>query len=137
MDLLVFFFPKFNGTIFELQAAPISAIEMIIGFVGATASKSILLGTLIILTSSFFIDLRIAHPLLMIFFLIITSVTFSMFGFIIGIWANNFEKLSLIPSYYSDSSRFFGRQFLFYKYAARFLAKNFLIKSRSLFSKWF
>ena len=70
---------------------------MIIGFVGATASKSILLGTLIILTSSFFIDLKIAHPLLMIFFLIITSLTFSMFGFIIGIWANNFEKLSLIP----------------------------------------
>ena len=91
------FFPKFNGTIFELQAAPISAIEMIVGFVGATASKSILLGTLIIITSSFFIDLNIAHPALMIFFLLITSITFSMFGFIIGIWADNFEKLSLIP----------------------------------------
>ena len=91
------FFPKFNGTIFVLQAAPISAIEMIVGFVGATASKSILLGTLIIITSSFFIDLNIAHPALMIFFLLITSITFSMFGFIIGIWADNFEKLSLIP----------------------------------------
>tara|TARA_B100000035_G_C20784204_1_gene458258 strand:- start:105 stop:674 length:570 start_codon:yes stop_codon:yes gene_type:complete len=91
------FFPKFNGTIYELQAAPISGIEMIIGFVGATASKSILLGTLIIITSSFFIDLNIAHPFLMIFFLLVTSITFSMFGFIIGIWADNFEKLSLIP----------------------------------------
>ncbi len=91
------FFPKFNGTIYELQAAPISGIEMIIGFVGATASKSILLGTLIIITATFFIDLNIAHPFLMIFFLLLTSITFSMFGFIIGIWADNFEKLSLIP----------------------------------------
>ena len=91
------FFPKFNGTIFELQAAPISGFEMIAGFVGATASKSILLGILIIATSSFFIDLQIAHPLLMIFFLILTSVSFSLFGFIIGLWADNFEKLSLIP----------------------------------------
>ena len=70
---------------------------MIIGFVGATASKSILLGTLIIITATFFIDLNIAHPFLMIFFLLLTSITFSMFGFIIGIWADNFEKLSLIP----------------------------------------
>tara|TARA_Y100001954_G_C15789575_1_gene594330 strand:+ start:492 stop:1256 length:765 start_codon:yes stop_codon:yes gene_type:complete len=91
------FFPKFNGTIFELQAAPISGIEMIFGFVGATATKSIILGTLIIITASFFIDLTIAHPLLMIFFLITTSLTFSFLGFIIGIWADNFEQLSLIP----------------------------------------
>lgn len=91
------FFPKFNGTIFELQAAPISGIEMIIGFVGATASKSIILGFLIIATSSFFINLTVAHPILMIFFLILTAISFSLFGFIIGIWADNFEKLSLIP----------------------------------------
>ena len=91
------FFPKFNGTIFELQAAPISGLEMIFGFVGATATKSIFLGTLIILTSSFFIELQIIHPFLVIFFLVITSITFSLFGFIIGIWADNFEKLSLIP----------------------------------------
>ena len=89
--------PKFNGTIYELQAAPISGIEMIIGFVGATATKSIILGTLIILTASFFIDLNVAHPFLMVFFLIMTSITFSLFGFIIGLWADNFEKLSLIP----------------------------------------
>ena len=91
------FFPKFNGTIFELQAAPISGFEMLVGFVGATATKSIILGLLIIITSSFFIDLEIAHPGLMIFFLILTAVSFSLFGFIIGIWADNFEKLSLIP----------------------------------------
>ena len=91
------YFPKFNGTIYELQAAPISGIEMIIGFVGATSTKSIILGTLIILTASFFIDLNVAHPFLMVFFLIMTSITFSLFGFIIGLWANNFEKLSLIP----------------------------------------
>ena len=91
------FFPKFNGTMFELQAAPISGLEMILGFVGATASKSLLLGTLIIITSSFFIDLKIAHPALMIFFLILTSISFSLLGFIIGLWADNFEKLSLIP----------------------------------------
>ena len=91
------YFPKFNGTIFELQAAPITGIEMIMGFVGATATKSILLGTLIIITASFFIDLNILHPFLMVFFLIMTSITFSLFGFIIGLWADNFEKLSLIP----------------------------------------
>ena len=91
------YFPKFNGTIFELQAAPISGIEMITGFVGATATKSVLLGTLIITTATFFIDLNIQHPLLMLFFLIMTSITFSLFGFIIGLWADNFEKLSLIP----------------------------------------
>ena len=91
------YFPKFNGTIYELQAAPISGIEMIIGFVGATSTKSIILGTLIILTASFFIELNVAHPFLMVFFLIMTSITFSLFGFIIGLWANNFEKLSLIP----------------------------------------
>lgn len=91
------FFPKFNGTIFELQAAPITGLEMIVGFVGATATKSIILGLLIIITSSFFIDLKVAHPGLMSFFLILTALSFSLFGFIIGIWADNFEKLSLIP----------------------------------------
>ena len=105
-------FPKFNGTIYELQAAPISGIEMILGFVGATASKSLLLGTLIIITSSFFIDLNIAHPFLMIFFLLITSITFSMFGFIIGIWADNFEKLTLIPLIIVTPLVFLGGSFI-------------------------
>ncbi len=91
------FFPKFNGTIYELLAAPISAIEIIIGFVGATATKSVFLGLIIIGTANFFVPITILHPFLVIFFLILTAVTFSLFGFIIGIWADNFEKLQLIP----------------------------------------
>ncbi len=91
------FFPKFNGTIYELLAAPISGLEIILGFVGATATKSMILGLLIIITATFFVQIEIAHPIVMIFFLIMTSVTFSLFGFIIGIWADNFEKLQLIP----------------------------------------
>ena len=91
------FFPKFSGTIYELLAAPISSFEIILGFVGAAATKSIILGSIIIITAGFFVELHIAHPFIMIFFLIITSITFSLFGFIIGIWADNFEKLQLIP----------------------------------------
>ena len=91
------FFPKFSGTVYELLAAPISSFEIILGFVGAAASKSLIVGSIIILTASFFVDLHIAHPFIMIFFLIITSITFSLFGFMIGIWADNFEKLQLIP----------------------------------------
>ena len=91
------FFPKFSGTIYELLAAPISSFEIILGFVGAAATKSIIVGSIIIITAGFFVELHIAHPVVMIFFLIITSITFSLFGFIIGIWADNFEKLQLIP----------------------------------------
>ena len=91
------FFPKFSGTIYELLAAPISSFEIILGFVGAAATKSIILGSIIIITAGFFVELHIAHPLVMVFFLIMTSITFSLFGFIIGIWADNFEKLQLIP----------------------------------------
>ena len=91
------FFPKFSGTVYELLAAPISSFEIILGFVGAAATKSIIVGSIIIITAGFFVELHIAHPVVMIFFLIITSITFSLFGFIIGIWADNFEKLQLIP----------------------------------------
>ena len=91
------FFPKFSGTIYELLAAPISSFEIILGFVGAAATKSMIIGSIIIITAGFFVELHIAHPFIMIFFLIITSITFSLFGFIIGIWADNFEKLQLIP----------------------------------------
>ena len=91
------FFPKFTGTIYELLAAPLSSFEIILGFVGAAATKSIIIGTIIIATANFFVDLSIAHPLLMIFFLFLTAITFSLFGFIIGFWADNFEKLQLIP----------------------------------------
>jgi len=91
------FFPKFTGTIYELLAAPISSFEIILGFVGAAASKSLIIGCVIIATAGMFVDLSIAHPFIMIFFLILTAITFSLFGFIIGFWADNFEKLQLIP----------------------------------------
>ena len=91
------FFPKFSGTIYELLAAPISSFEIILGFVGAAATKSLIIGIIIIATAGIFVDLSIAHPFIMIFFLVLTAVTFSLFGFIIGYWADNFEKLQLIP----------------------------------------
>ena len=91
------YFPKFTGTIYELLAAPLSSFEIILGFVGAAATKSLIIGSIIIATAGLFVDLSIAHPILMVSFLILTAVTFSLFGFIIGFWADNFEKLQLIP----------------------------------------
>ena len=91
------FFPKFTNTIFEILAAPLSSFEIIIGFVGAAATKSLIIGFVIITTANFFVEMNIAHPFVMIFFLFLTSITFAMFGFIIGLWADNFEKLQLIP----------------------------------------
>tara|TARA_B100000965_G_C19592220_1_gene758465 strand:- start:1461 stop:2222 length:762 start_codon:yes stop_codon:yes gene_type:complete len=91
------YFPKFTGTIYELLAAPLSSFEIILGFVGAAATKSIIIGIIIIVTANLFVDLSIAHPFVMIFFLFLTAITFSLFGFIIGYWADNFEKLQLIP----------------------------------------
>ena len=91
------FFPKFTGTIYELLAAPLSSFEIILGFVGAASTKSMIVGSIIIITAGFFVELHIAHPFIMVFFLIITSITFTLFGFIIGLWADNFEKLQLIP----------------------------------------
>ena len=91
------YFPKFTGTIYELLSAPISSFEMVLGFVGAAATKSIALGMIILSTASFFVPLNIAHPFWMFGFLILTSVTFSLLGFIIGIWADGFEKLQIVP----------------------------------------
>ena len=91
------FFPKFTGTIYEIMSAPVSFFEIIIGFVGAAATKSLIIGTIILVTASFFVDLQIAHPFWMLGFLLLTCVAFSLFGFIIGLWADNFEKLQLIP----------------------------------------
>ena len=91
------FFPKFTNTIFEILAAPLSSFEIILGFVGAAATKSLIIGCVIITTANFFVEMNIAHPFVMIFFLLLTSITFAMFGFIIGLWADNFEKLQLIP----------------------------------------
>ena len=91
------YFPKFTGTIYEIMSAPISYVEIVLGYVGAAATKSIVLGLIILATASLFVPLHIAHPFWMIFFLVLTSVTFSLFGFIIGIWADGFEKLQIIP----------------------------------------
>ena len=91
------YFPKFTGTIYELLAAPLSSFEIILGFVGAAATKSLIIGIIIILTANLFVDFTIAHPFIMLLFLILTAITFSLFGFIIGFWADNFEKLQLIP----------------------------------------
>ncbi len=91
------FFPKFTGSIYEVLSAPISSFEILIGYVGAAATKSLLIGLIILLTASFFVDLRIAHPVWMIAFLVLTCLSFSLFGFIIGLWAGNFEKLQVIP----------------------------------------
>jgi ABC-2 type transport system permease protein len=91
------YFPKFTGTIYELLSAPISHVEIVLSYVGAAATKSVIIGLVILATASFFVPLRIAHPLWMLAFLVLTAVTFSLFGFIIGIWADGFEKLQLIP----------------------------------------
>lgn len=91
------YFPKFTGTIYEILSAPISPIEIVIGYVGAATTKSVILGLIILGTAGLFVPLEIAHPLWMLMFLVMTSITFSLFGFIIGIWANNFEQLQIIP----------------------------------------
>ena len=91
------FFPKFTGTIYEVMSAPISFAEIVAGYVGAAATKSLIIGTIILITANFFVDLRIEHPFVMVTFLVLTCVSFSLFGFIIGLWADNFEKLQLIP----------------------------------------
>jgi len=105
------YFPKFTGTIYELLSAPVSYIEIMFGYVGAAASKSMMVGLIILLTSSFFVDLEILHPFWMIGFLLLTSVTFSLFGFIIGIWADGFEKLQLIPLLIVTPLAFLGGSF--------------------------
>jgi len=91
------YFPKFTGTIFEVMSAPVSFVEILLGYVGAAATKSIIIGTIILITASFFVDINIAHPLVMVLFLVLTSVSFSLFGFILGIWADGWEKLTIVP----------------------------------------
>jgi ABC-2 type transport system permease protein len=105
------FFPKFSGTIYEILSAPVSYIEIVAGYVGAAASKSILLGLIILITARMFVVFEIAHPLWMLAFLILTSVTFSLFGFIIGIWADGFEKLQLVPLLIITPLTFLGGSF--------------------------
>jgi ABC-2 type transport system permease protein len=91
------FFPKFTGTIYEVMSAPVSFFEIVLGYVGAAATKSLIIGLIILATAGFFVPLEITHPVWMTGFLILTCISFSLFGFIIGLWANDFEKLQLIP----------------------------------------
>jgi ABC-2 type transport system permease protein len=105
------YFPKFVGTIYELLSAPINYIEIVLGYVGAAATKSIILGLLILLTAGLFVPLRIAHPFWMLAFLLLTAVSFSLLGFILGIWADGFEKLQVVPLLIITPLTFLGGTF--------------------------
>jgi len=105
------YFPKFVGTIYEILSAPVSHFEIVLGYVGAAATKSMMLGLIILATAGFFVPLEIAHPFWMLLFLVLTAVTFSLFGFIIGIWADNFEKLQLVPLLVVTPLAFLGGSF--------------------------
>jgi ABC-2 type transport system permease protein len=105
------YFPKFVGTIYEILSAPVSALEIVLGYVGAAATKSIILGLIILATAGFFVPLQILHPFAMIAFLLLTAVTFSLLGFIIGIWANGFEQLQFIPLLIITPLTFLGGTF--------------------------
>ncbi|MEA2880044.1 MAG: type transport system permease protein [Hyphomicrobiales bacterium] len=105
------YFPRFVGTIYEHLSAPISYIEMVLGFVGAAATKSIILGLIVLATAGLFVPLRIAHPFWMIAFLVLTAVTFSLFGFILGVWADGFEKLQVVPLLIITPLTFLGGTF--------------------------
>ena len=105
------FFPKFTGSIYEVMSAPISFFEITVGYVGAAATKSMILGIIILITANLFVDLNIAHPFVMVLFLVLTCVSFALFGFIIGLWATNFEKLQLIPMLVITPLVFLGGSF--------------------------
>ena len=105
------YFPRFTGSIYEILSAPVSYLEIVVGYVGAAATKSIILGLIILATASFFVPLRIEHPLWMLFFLVLTAVTFSLLGFIIGIWADGFEQLQFVPLLVITPLTFLGGTF--------------------------
>lgn len=105
------YFPKFTGTVFELLSAPISPFELVVGYVGAAATKSVVIGLIILATSMLFTPLRIEHPAAMVAFLLLTAITFSMFGFIIGVWAKGFEQLNFVPALLITPLTFLGGAF--------------------------
>jgi ABC-2 type transport system permease protein len=105
------YFPKWSGTIYEILSAPLSSTEIVLGYVGAAATKSIMLGLLILVTARLFVPYSVAHPVWMLGFLVLTSITFSMFGFIIGIWADSFERLQVIPLMVITPLTFLGGSF--------------------------
>jgi len=105
------YMPKFSGTIYEVLSAPISVYEIVTGYVGAAATKSVILGTIILITARLFVTFSIAHPLLMVLFLVLTAVTFSFFGFVIGVWADGWEKLQIVPMLIVTPLTFLGGSF--------------------------
>ncbi|GAB3383171.1 ABC transporter permease [Spongiibacter taiwanensis] len=105
------YFPKYNGTIYELLSAPVATTEILLGYVGAAATKSIVLGIIILATARLFVDYQILHPVWMVAFLVMTAVSFSLFGFIIGVWANGFEKLQIVPMLIVTPLAFLGGSF--------------------------
>ncbi|KND17573.1 sugar ABC transporter permease [Pannonibacter phragmitetus] len=105
------FFPRFTGTVFEVLSAPVSYLEIVIGYVGAAATKAMLVGAIILITASLFVDLHIQHPAWMVLFFVLTSVTFALLGFIIGIWARNFEQLQFVPLLIVTPLAFLGGSF--------------------------
>ncbi|MEX1664888.1 ABC transporter permease [Zhongshania arctica] len=105
------YFPKYNGTIYEILSAPISAKEIVLGYVGAATTKSVIVGSIILITANLFVDYHIAHPFWMVTFLVLTAATFSLFGFIIGIWADGFEKLQVVPMLIVTPLTFLGGSF--------------------------
>jgi ABC-2 type transport system permease protein len=105
------YFPRFAGTIYEILSAPVSAIEIVIAYVGAAATKSVMLGLITLTTAAIFVDIRIIHPFWMLAFLFLTAITFSLFGFVIGIWADGFEKLQMIPLLIVTPLTFLGGSF--------------------------
>jgi ABC-2 type transport system permease protein len=105
------YFPRFTGTIYEVLSAPVSFIEIVLGYVGAAATKSVILGGIVLLTANLFVTVNIAHPFWMLLFLILTAVTFSLFGFILGIWADGFEKLQIVPMLIVTPLAFLGGSF--------------------------
>jgi len=105
------YFPRFAGTIYELLSAPVSVVETVIGYVGAAATKSIILGGIILATATLFVDIVVLHPFWMVFFLVLTAITFSLFGFILGVWADNWEKLAVVPTLIITPLTFLGGSF--------------------------
>jgi ABC-2 type transport system permease protein len=105
------YFPKFTGTIYEILTSPISKTEILVGYVGAAATKGMMIGLIILGTAALFVDLQIQHPIVMIIFMLLTTISFSLFGFIIGIWAKNFEQLNLIPMLVLPPLTFLGGSF--------------------------
>jgi ABC-2 type transport system permease protein len=105
------YFPRYSGSIYELLSAPVSYVEAVLGYVGAAATKSIIIGSIILLTANLFVDVHILHPAWMVLFLVLTAVSFSLFGFVLGIWADNWEKLAIVPTLIITPLTFLGGSF--------------------------